>query len=93
MYNLVYLEMAACRLSVLPENMSKMAPNLRVINLNYNFLGDIAKPMAGLSRLRKISVVGSRLKGSKSIVRMLQKMPEMEQVDLRWVMMTPWQTF
>ncbi|KAG8930263.1 hypothetical protein FRC01_003004 [Tulasnella sp. 417] len=83
MYNLVYLEMAACRLSVLPENMGKMAPNLRVINLNYNFLGDIAKPMAGLSRLRKISVVGSRLKGSKSIVRMLQKMPEMEQVDLR----------
>ncbi|KAG9051667.1 hypothetical protein FS837_000055 [Tulasnella sp. UAMH 9824] len=83
MYNLVYLEMAACRLSVLPENMSKMVPNLRVINLNYNFLGDIAKPMAGLSRLRKISVVGSRLKGSKSIVRMLQKMPEMEQVDLR----------
>lgn len=88
MYNLVYLEMAACRLSVLPENTSKMVPNLRVINLNYNFLGDIAKPMAGLSRLRKISVVGSRLKGSKSIVRLLQKMPEMEQVDLRWVMMT-----
>ncbi|KIO23898.1 hypothetical protein M407DRAFT_9217 [Tulasnella calospora MUT 4182] len=83
MYNLVYLEMAACRLSVLPENMGKMVPNLRVINLNYNFLGDIAKPMAGLSRLRKISAVGSRLKGSKAIVRMLQKMPEMEQVDLR----------
>lgn len=83
MYNLVYLEMAACRLSVLPENMGKMVPNLRVVNLNYNFLGDIAKPFSGLSRLRKISAVGSRLKGSKSIVRMLQKMPDMEQVDLR----------
>lgn len=82
-YNLVYLELAACRLTVLPANMAQMTPNLRALNLNYNFLSDIAKPLTGLTRLRKLTVVGSRLKGSKPVLKMLHKMPEMELVDMR----------
>lgn len=85
LYNLVYLEIAACRLSVLPANMSQMVPNLRVLNVNYNFLSDVVKPLVGLSRLRKLTVVGSRLKASKPLVRMLQKMPEAELLDFRYV--------
>lgn len=83
LYNLVYLEMAACRLSVLPANMAQMVPNLRVLNVNYNFLSDVVKPLTGLTRLRKLTVVGSRMKASKPLVRMLQKMPEVELLDFR----------
>ena len=84
LYNLIYLEVAACRLSALPPTFSQMLPNLRALNLNYNFLADVAKPLVGLTRLRKLTIVGSRLKASKSVVRMLQRMPEMEQFDARY---------
>ncbi|KAG8907834.1 hypothetical protein FRB99_002007 [Tulasnella sp. 403] len=83
LFGLVYLELAACRLSALPANMSQMVPNVRVLNLNYNFLIDVAKPLGGMTRLRKLSVVGSRLKATKPVVRMLQRMPEMELLDFR----------
>ncbi|KAJ7465311.1 hypothetical protein FB451DRAFT_1340797 [Mycena latifolia] len=36
-YNLVYLELANCRLTALPPGLAALAPNLRALNLNYNF--------------------------------------------------------
>ncbi|KAG8927688.1 hypothetical protein FRC02_007914 [Tulasnella sp. 418] len=81
-YNLVYLELAACKMTSIPSNISQMAPNLRVLNLNYNFITDV-RPLAGLARLRKLTIVGSRIKGSKSLIRVLQKTPEMELADFR----------
>ncbi|KAF8895303.1 hypothetical protein BD779DRAFT_1797151 [Infundibulicybe gibba] len=81
-YNLVYLELAACRLTALPEDMSRLLPNLRVLNLNYNFLED-ARPLEGLTRLRKLTIIGSRLKGSKPLIRLLQRMPDVEMLDFR----------
>ena len=36
-YNLVYLELAACRITELPKNFSDIMPNVRALNLNYNF--------------------------------------------------------
>jgi Leucine-rich repeat (LRR) protein len=81
-YNLIYLELASCRLSSLPPDLSTLIPNLRVLNLNYNFLTDI-RPLEGLVRLRKLTAVGSRLKGTKPVLRTLQRMPDMEMLDFR----------
>ncbi|KAG8214791.1 hypothetical protein J3R82DRAFT_9927 [Butyriboletus roseoflavus] len=81
-YNLVYLELAACRLTSLPRELAGLTPNLRVLNLNYNFLEDVAG-LEGLTRLKKLTMIGSRLKGTKPLIRVLQRMPDVEMVDLR----------
>ena len=59
-------------------------PNLRVLNLNYNFLEDV-RALEGLTRLKKLSIIGSRLKGTKALIRLLQRMPEVEMLDFRSV--------
>jgi Leucine-rich repeat (LRR) protein len=86
-YNLVYLELAACRLTALPEGMARLVPNLRVLNLNYNFLEDV-RPLQGLTRLQKLTIIGSRLKNTKPLIRLLQQMPDAEMLDFRcvWVL-------
>ncbi|KAF8158238.1 hypothetical protein B0H34DRAFT_674692 [Crassisporium funariophilum] len=81
-YNLVYLELAACRLTALPEGMAKLLPNLRVLNLNYNFLEDV-RPLEGLTRLQKLTIIGSRLKNTKPLIRLLGQMPNAEMLDFR----------
>lgn len=78
----MYLEVAACRLRTLPRDLGRLTPNLRVLNLNYNFLEDV-ESLEGLSRLKKLSVIGSRLKGTKPLIRVLRRMPEVEMVDFR----------
>ncbi|KAG9092056.1 hypothetical protein FRC06_000267 [Ceratobasidium sp. 370] len=81
-YNLIYLELAACRLSALPTDLSRLIPNIRVLNLNYNFLSDV-RPLDGLVRLRKLTIIGSRLKATKPLLRSLQSMKEIEMLDFR----------
>ncbi|KAG6909261.1 hypothetical protein DXG01_001323 [Tephrocybe rancida] len=81
-YNLHYLEVAACRLTALPEDMARLVPNLRALNLNYNFLEDV-RPLEGLTRLRKLTIIGSRLKSTKPLIRVLQRMPDVEMLDFR----------
>ncbi|KIJ54584.1 hypothetical protein M422DRAFT_24524 [Sphaerobolus stellatus SS14] len=81
-YHLVYLELAGCRITELPANLAQLIPNVRVLNLNYNFLVD-GRALDGLTRLRKLTLIGSRLKGTKSLVRMLKRMPEIEMLDFR----------
>ena len=82
-YNLVYFELAACRLTSLPANFSSLVPNVRVLNLNYNFLED-GGPLEGLNRMKKLSIIGSRVKGTKGLIRMVQRMGEIEMVDFRY---------
>ena len=61
-----------------------MVPNVRVLNLNYNFLED-PRPLDGLTRLRKLTIIGSRIKGAKQLIRMLRGMRDIEMVDFRYV--------
>ena len=82
-YNLVYFELAACRLTNLPSNFSSLVPNVRVLNLNYNFLEEVG-PLEGLERMKKLSIIGSRVKGTKGLIRMVQRMGEIEMVDFRY---------
>lgn len=81
-YNLIYLEVAACRLEELPPGLGRLVPNLRVLNLNYNFLEDVAG-LEGLTRMNRLTLIGSRLKGTKPLIRVLQRMPELEMLDVR----------
>ena len=81
--NLVYLEMAACRLSAWPRRFARRLPNLEVLNANYNFFEDLSG-LESLSGLRKVSAVGCRLGGSaKGAVKALRGLSELEHVDLR----------
>ncbi|KXN88135.1 Septation initiation network scaffold protein cdc11 [Leucoagaricus sp. SymC.cos] len=81
-YNMIYLEVAACRLTALPEDMGKLTPNLRVLNLNYNFLED-TRPLEGLTRLEKLTIIGSRLRKTKPLIRLVQRMPDIVMLDFR----------
>ena len=77
------LSEAACRLTSLPaEGLAKFAPNLRVLNLNYNFLDDV-KALEGLTRLQKLTIIGSRLKSTKPLIRLVQRMSDVEMLDFR----------
>ncbi|GJE91807.1 hypothetical protein PsYK624_079580 [Phanerochaete sordida] len=81
-YNLVYLELAACRLTHLPANLARLAPNLRNLNLNYNFLDDV-RPLEGLVRLRRLTLIGSRVQHTRQLVRVLRGMLDIEMLDFR----------
>lgn len=81
--------MASCKLTSLPPNLAACVPNLRVLNLNYNFLSadDLIRALSfggGLRRLKKLTVVGGRVKGWKSVVGKLVKgLEELEVLDFR----------
>lgn len=83
-FNLVYLELAMCQLVTLPEHFASLVPNLRALNLNFNFLEDLT-PLTGLSRLNKLTVVGARLSKCRTISNVLRSMPELHYLDLRYV--------
>ncbi|KAG8981599.1 hypothetical protein FRB93_008526 [Tulasnella sp. JGI-2019a] len=91
LYNLVYLELASCRLTSLPNNLAACVPNLRVLNLNYNFLTgeDIVRSLTtsgggGIKRLRKLTAVGGRVKSWKGVVgKLLRGLGELEVLDFR----------
>lgn len=81
-FDIVFLELSACRLVTLPPNFAALVPNCRYLNLSHNFLEDIQQ-LAGLSRLRRLSVVGSRLEKSKAVLSALTSMSDLEVLDLR----------
>ena len=70
----------------MPAGLAGLIPNVRVLNLNYNFLEDV-RPLEGLARLRKLTLIGSRIKATKQLVRMLKGMVEVEVLDFRYVML------
>ncbi|CDZ96542.1 Protein phosphatase 1, regulatory subunit, and related proteins [Phaffia rhodozyma] len=80
--NLIYLEMASCMLSALPDGFSSFVPNIRNLNLNYNFLSDLV-PLRGLQSLTKLSVVKSRLDATKPVVRVVRTLPNLQMLDIR----------
>lgn len=82
-YNLVYLELAGCRLRALPPRLAALVPNVRTLNLNYNFIDDV-RPLAGLTRLRRLTLVGSRVPAAKQFVRVLRGMLDVEMLDFRY---------
>jgi len=80
--NLIYLELADCQLTSVPKEMGRVIPNVRVLNLNHNFIGEL-DGLGGLRRLRKLSMIGSRLRNTREIVKVVRRMGELEMVDFR----------
>lgn len=63
-------------------------PNVRALNLNYNFIetDEVARGLIGLRRLRKLTIVGNRMAGTKGLVKMLSAMGQhVEMLDFRYV--------
>lgn len=56
---------------------------MRVLNLNYNFVED-PRPLEGLTRLRKLTLIGSRVKHARLLVRVLRGMTDIEMLDFRY---------
>ena len=81
-FNLTYLELAMCQLTSLPTDIANLVPNVRVLNLDFNFLDNL-EPLFGLSRLAKLSVVGARLGKVRPVVHVLESLVELESLDLR----------
>lgn len=83
-FNLTYLELAMCQLESLPTNIAHLIPNVRVLNLNFNPIHDLT-PLVGLTRLKRLSILGARLTSCRAIVNVISSMLELECVDLRCV--------
>lgn len=81
-FNLVYLELAMCQLTTLPGDLSAVIPNVRELNLNHNFLSDLA-PLAGLARCTRLSVVGNRIAKARPVTTISASLSELEILDLR----------
>ena len=57
-------------------------PNCRVLVLDQNFLAELS-PLNGMSRLKRLSVVGARLEKVKGVMQTVASLPELETLDLR----------
>lgn len=84
-FNLVYLELAMCQITTLPSNLAELIPNVRTLNLNFNFISDLM-PLKGLTRVKKLSVLGARLMKCRPLLAVLETMTELESIDLRYVL-------
>ena len=68
--------------------MSIVLPNLKVLNLNYNYFTSL-EGLSNMVNLRKLTVVGCRLGGrEKGIVKCLKGLVRLEELDLRYVLPT-----
>lgn len=73
-----------------PEDFALRLPNLRILNMNYNFLEDLSG-LEGLQGLRKLMMIGCRLgeERSSSVMRSVRQIGTLEEIDLRYVFLSP----
>lgn len=80
--NLQYLELAGTQLTSLPANFGFLMSNVRVINLNYNAISDLS-PLRGILRLKKLFLVGNRVKSLRKLADIMLQLPGLQELDLR----------
>ncbi|KAI5806683.1 hypothetical protein DFH27DRAFT_354001 [Peziza echinospora] len=80
--NLQYLELAGVQLTTLQANFGHLVSNVRVLNLNYNAISDL-KPLFGIVRLKKLLLVGNRIRSMRKIAGVLECFPSLSFLDLR----------
>jgi protein NUD1 len=82
-YNLQYLELAAIKLTTLPEAFASNVPNVRILNLSFNSLADIT-PLRDLKLLKRLFVIGNRISNlSDGTTDTLLSLAELQVLDLR----------
>ncbi|KAJ6783704.1 hypothetical protein PWT90_08524 [Aphanocladium album] len=82
MLNLQLLELANCGLSILPDNLGQLMPNLRSLNINFNAISNV-KPLQYIPRLKKLLMAGNRLADSTSVTQLLMDFPHLTRLDTR----------
>ncbi|KAF8421573.1 hypothetical protein EV426DRAFT_704755 [Tirmania nivea] len=80
--NLQYLELAGVQLTSLQANFGHLVSNVRVLNLNYNAISDL-RPLFGIIRLKKLLLVGNRIRSMRKIAAVLECFPSLSFLDLR----------
>ncbi|KAE8220255.1 hypothetical protein CF319_g6185 [Tilletia indica] len=82
LFTLVYLELSGCQLTAFPAALPSQLPNLRHLNLDHNLFTTLPGLQA-LTRLKRLSLVGCRIRSSQSILRAVQGLPELLVLDTR----------
>ena len=81
-FNLIYLELAMCQLTFLPDDLATLIPNVRVIDLSHNFIQDL-HPLRNLTRLKKLNFTGGRVEKVRGLKNGLENIPQLEEIDFR----------
>ena len=81
--NLHHLELASTGLHTLSPKFGLWMPNLRILNLNHNALKTL-QPLLGLTRLKKLYVVGNRISRLRRTIAVLARLNDsLEELDFR----------
>lgn len=80
--NLQTLELSSTGLQELPATFGQQAPNVRVLNLNFNRLDDL-RPLLNIKRLTTLLVAGNRLSRLRKSFAVLSKLSSLTKLDLR----------
>ncbi len=80
--NLQYLELANCGLRALAPDLGQLTPNLRVLNVNFNALEDLA-PLRHVPRLKRLLAAGNRLADAGGLADLLAGFPHLSRLDAR----------
>ena len=84
-YNLQYLELAAVKLTALPQDFASKVPNIRILNLSFNSLKDMT-PIRGMTLLKRLFLIGNRLSSlSDGTTETLLTLTELQVLDLRFI--------
>lgn len=82
--NLVYLEMAACQLETLPSHLASWFPMLHQLNLDHNLLSLLPSGcFSGFSQLKRVSLMGCRIKSTRSLVEAFEGCHALSVLDTR----------
>jgi protein NUD1 len=76
------LELASCGLETLPDRFGVLAPNIRVLNLNFNAITDI-KQLIHIKKLKELYLAGNRLSRLRRTTKALNRLGTLLKLDLR----------
>lgn len=82
--NLVYLELAACQLETLPSGFASLFPELHQLNLDHNLFSRLpARAFEGINKLKRVSLVGCRLRSTRVLVEAFEGCDALSVLDTR----------
>ncbi|KAK5947586.1 Protein nud1 [Knufia obscura] len=81
-FTLRCLEIASCGLDSLPVGFGDHFPNLRVLNMNFNALSELA-PLQGCVKLRSLYLAKNRIRKMRRTCLTLSRLQALKRVDVR----------
>ncbi|PWN29794.1 L domain-like protein, partial [Jaminaea rosea] len=91
--NVAYLELSACQLTAIPPNLAVLFPNLHQLVLDHNLFTRLPPSrsngksngggLAALSRLKRVSLVGCRIKSTRNLIEAFEGCDQLAVLDAR----------